>query len=157
MEDKDTNIVDVPTEMSDWNIDILNKLVEIRKIETDGLDFKSDYKDLSKHLCAFANNSFGQMILGIEPHKTKKGQTIGIRKKGLSENKRDSIRNEVNNAMLNVEPTPSVKLLFIDEDGSVFPVVQITGEDSTLGKWHVHENPTDQKDCRVTSLVLGTF
>lgn len=71
MENKDTRIIDIPTETLDWNIDILNKLVEIRKIETDDLDFKSDYKDLSKHICAFANYSFGQMILGIEPLKTE--------------------------------------------------------------------------------------
>jgi Putative DNA-binding domain len=91
---------------------------------------------LSQHLCAFPNTSFGQMILGIEPDKTKDGQTIGIRKKGFSENKKDSIRNEINNAMLNVEPTPLVKLLFINENGSLFPVVQITGEESKKPYFH---------------------
>jgi hypothetical protein len=130
MENIDTRIVEIPTERSEWNIDILNKLVEIQKIETDDLDFKSDYKDLSKHLCAFANYSFGQMILGIESQKTEDGRTIGIKKQGFLKNESDSIRNEVNNAMFNVDPTPSVELIFIGEGERVFPVVQITGEDS---------------------------
>lgn len=116
--------------MSDWNIDILNNLVKTRKIETDDFDFKSDYKDLSKHLCAFANYSFGQMILGMRPIKNKTGKTTGIQKKGFPQSSKDAIRNEMSNAMSLIEPAPNVNLGYIPEGRKVYPVVQITGEDT---------------------------
>src|SRR5919106_6685378 len=129
MERDETNLTDIPMKISDWNIDILNNLVKIRKIETDNFDFKSDYKDMSKHLCAFANYSFGQMILGMKPVKDKIGRTVGIKKRGFPKSESDNIRNEVNNAMSNVEPTPEVNLGYIHDRRRVFLVVQITGED----------------------------
>lgn len=64
--DLETKLIGIPTEISGWNIDVLNNLVKTRKIETDDFDFKGDYKDLSKHLCAFANYSFGQMSMLAE-------------------------------------------------------------------------------------------
>ncbi len=119
----------IPTVISDWTIDVLNNLVKTRKIETDDFDFKSDYKEMSKHLCAFANYSFGQMVLGIKTVKNNVGRIVKIEKKGFSESKSDSIRNELNNAISNVEPAPSVQLNYIPENGKVFLVVQIKGED----------------------------
>lgn len=106
MEKNETRLIGIPSDISDWNIDILNNLVKTRKIEIDDFDFKSDYKNMSKHLCAFANNSFGQMVLGIKTEKNKVGRLINVEKRGFSESESDSIRNELNNAISNVEPLP---------------------------------------------------
>ena len=49
-------------------------------------------------LCAF-----GQMILGIEEDKTPSGFRKGSKKIRLLEHEKDSIRNERNNAVFNVD------------------------------------------------------
>ena len=137
VEKNETELAGIPKELSGWNIHVLNNLVKTRKIETDDFDYKSEYKELSKHLCAFANNSFGQMILGMRPIKNKIGRTTGIQKKGFLQDVKDDIRNEVSNAISLVEPTPIIGLDFIKERRKVFPVVQITGEE--IKKPYMHK------------------
>jgi hypothetical protein len=123
------SLVDIPRNKSDWNIDVLDKLIKLRDIESDTFDFKSDYKKLSLHLCAFANNSFGQMVLGIE--ELKKGEVVyGFKKKGFLEDDLNSIQNEINNAMVNVDPAPTVTISVLNENQMVYPIIKIEGENS---------------------------
>jgi len=134
----------------------------LNNVETDAFDFKSDYKKLSSHLCAFANCSFGQMILGIGEDTTPKGYRKGFKRIGFPILEKDSIRNEINNAMINVEPNPSVRLEFLDDNnGKVYPIVQINGQNSNkpyfergTGICHVRIGAATSPASRTTVLNL---
>jgi predicted HTH transcriptional regulator len=75
-------------------------------------------KKLSPQLSAFANNSFGQMILGIEEIKNH-GVLIGFKKKGFPDDELESINIEISNAMVNVDPAPRVTVNTLYEDNKV--------------------------------------
>ena len=50
----------LPEKLEDWDIAILNSLVNLRDIESETFDFKGpDFKELVNHFCAFANYSKG--------------------------------------------------------------------------------------------------
>jgi predicted HTH transcriptional regulator len=143
----DDSLADIPSNKSDWDIDVLNKLIKLKDIESDTFDFKSDYKKLSLYLCAFANNSFGQMVLGIK--EFKKGQVLyGFKKEGFPENDLNSIQGEINNAMVNVDPAPRVTISTLNGNRLVYPIIKIEGENS--------KKPYFQKGTGICFVRIGS-
>jgi predicted HTH transcriptional regulator len=103
-------------ELEQWDISTLHKLTKLRDIERETFDFKgtdkgTDFTELYKHICAFANFPInGIIVLGIEEEKSTSGFLIQFSKKGFDLNKEDWVRNEINNQMANVEPTPKLDI-----------------------------------------------
>ena len=117
----------IPETLDKWNIEDLNRLVSLRDIESEQFDFKGpEFKELANHFCAFANYSTGQMVLGVKEDK-RNGHLVGFKKVGFNKEREDWVRNEVNNAMANVDPPPEVNIKR-DHD-SIYPVLTIVGKD----------------------------
>jgi len=119
----------LPEKLEDWDIAILNSLVNLRDIESETFDFKGpDFKELANHFCAFANYSKDYMVLGIKEDKCN-GYPIGFKKVGFDRDREDWVRNEVNNAMVNVEPLLIVNIKHLYDNNRLYPVLNIEGKD----------------------------
>ena len=66
-----------------WKIDTINKLINLRDIESEDFDFKGkEIKGLSTPLCVFSNTHGGFIVLGID--EIKNNQIItGFKKMDL--------------------------------------------------------------------------
>jgi predicted HTH transcriptional regulator len=126
------SLPEIPAKVTDWNIDILNKLITFRDIESDVFDFKgSDFSDLAIHLCAMANNGGGTLVLGIDEDKTSEGHLLGFKKIGFSVGKENFMDREVGNRVFQVEPNPKVEIKNIEDTNDKFYIaLQIIGEES---------------------------
>jgi predicted HTH transcriptional regulator len=117
----------IPGTLDKWDIKSLNQLINLRDIESDTFDFKGpDFKELANHFCAFANHSTGQMVLGIKEEK-RNGYLVGFKKVGFDKDREDWVRNEVNNAMANVDPRPAMNIEILRDHDSIYPVLKIEG------------------------------
>ena len=119
----------IPESLDNWDIENLNRLVSLRDIESERFDFKGpDFKELANHFCAFANYFGGQMVLGVKEEK-RNGFLVGFKKVGFNIGREDWVRNEVNNAMVNVDPPPTVNFKSLYDNNSIYPVLKIEGKD----------------------------
>jgi hypothetical protein len=141
----------------------LDNLVKLRGIESETFDFKGpEFKNLHEHLCAFANySSGGYIVLGIEQEKGQSRHLIGFKKVGFDNNKEDWIRNEVNNQMTSVEPTPIVNINFLHDNNQIYPILKIVGEEAerpyfvkTSGKCFIRVGASTSPASRTTVLNL---
>jgi hypothetical protein len=159
------SISDIPKELDEWDITKLNNLVKLKDIERETFDFKgTDFNDLSRHLCAFANYSdSGYIVYGIEQKKdtSDPDSLMAFENVGFDDDKKDWIRNQVNNAMVNVEPTPKVDIKNLDENKRTFPVLKIEGEDINRpyfvkgsGKCYIRIGASSNAASRTTILTL---
>ena len=60
----------VPHKLDEWNIKVINSLIQILSIESENFDFKgSEFNkksdELYNDICAMANTSGGYIVLGI--------------------------------------------------------------------------------------------
>jgi Putative DNA-binding domain len=120
-------------DIENWDIATLNRLIELRDIERETFEFKGvDFKELYKHLCAFANYpTSGIIVLGIEEIKPQK-VVIRFRKAGFDSNKENWIQNEINNQMALVDPIPKVTVRILqdtNENGRLYPILGIAGKE----------------------------
>jgi len=115
----------IPINMEDWNLEKINELIKIRDIESEDFDFKgTDMKNLTNHLCAFANTQGGYLVLGIDEEKNNDA-LIGFKKNGFRTEKEDHIKNEIRNQHVLVEPTPEIDTKIIPDDNQFYVVIKI--------------------------------
>lgn len=107
----------IPQILDDWDLDILNELIQYIDIESETFDFKKESNELVEHICAMANSRGGYLILGIEQIDSEdKKHIIRFEKIGFSYGKQDHITNVIGSAILNIEPTPIVNIKHVEED-----------------------------------------
>ena len=83
---------EIPEKLQDWDLDLINHLIQFRDVESENLDFKEEISDLPKHISAFANTSGGFLVLGIAPVKDTINKTIsGYKKIGFKIGKEDEM------------------------------------------------------------------
>ena len=122
-------INNIPKNMSDWNLDTINKLIQFRDAESENLDFKEIVTDISKEICAFANTTGGFLVFGIAPDKNSTRKTIsGYKKIGFKKGKEDEIGLEISNQCFLISPVPSYEIKHIQDDSVFYVVIKIPNE-----------------------------
>jgi hypothetical protein len=90
----------VPTNLGDWDYELVKKFVEEGLFETDRFDFKEEIpNDPEKSVCAFANTEGGFLVFGIKDNRSLSPE---MRIKGIDPN-RDFPR-EFGDKIINIEP-----------------------------------------------------
>jgi hypothetical protein len=117
----------IPEKPQDWDIDVIDNLIQILSIESETFDFKelrfNEKKDeLYKDICAMANTSGGYIVLGIGEKKAPDGKTIQFLKKGFEIGEEDKVNQSIANNVYKIEPTPSIEqvLPIYEKDGKTF-------------------------------------
>lgn len=115
-------LVTIPEKLEEFDIKLLDKMMDIPSIESETFDFKEEASDLHEDMCAMANAKGGFLVLGIGQVKGKDDKTlIGFKKTGFKKGDEDSIGNKINNFRFIVEPIPHVTLNHVyEEDGNRF-------------------------------------
>ena len=120
----------IPKNINDWQLNTINKLINLSDIESEQFDFKSTTLDcLFIHICAFANTHGGHIVLGIDENKNKQ-KLIGFRKNGFQLGKQDKIKNDIRNHIVKIEPTPKFQIKTIDDENKFFVVIHIQNNKS---------------------------
>lgn len=131
------NLSKLPEKLSDWNIEILNSLLNIPGIERDNFEFKAAVNkekspvpsDIYKDFCAMANTNGGIIIIGVDQIKDERGNIIGYKKTGFDKGKEDAVGLAISHAINNVEPTPIYDSSTIDEDNKFYVILSIVSTD----------------------------
>ena len=152
----------VPRDLKDWNVDVLNSLLTVRDVESDRFDFKGgDLGDLAIHICAMANLGEGIMILGVDENKNGEF-LVEFEKKGYSLGKEDTLKRQITDYIAQVDPAPKVTVESIkDIDGKFYPTMKIEGEEmnkpymlKNRGQIYVRINSSSMPASRITILNL---
>jgi Putative DNA-binding domain len=99
---------EIPMELREWDMTVLNNLVKYRDIERDNFDFKSkDLGDLANHVCAMANTITGILCLGVD-EPASASPTAEFRPNGFLRGTEDDIKNSIRNFVVKVDPIPKV-------------------------------------------------
>jgi len=100
----------IPLELEEWNMGVLDSLLKYREIERDSFDFKGrKLNELETHLCAMANTVTGILALGVDdPDPSSTGPTAVFTKNGFREGTEGPTLNSVNNIVAKVDPLPRV-------------------------------------------------
>ena len=107
----------MPERLEDWDIEILDKLVQLRDIEGETFDFKgTKLSGLEEHICAMANTSGGQIVLGVDEITDSSGNLLGFKKMGFSQGKEDDIGLDIGNAMFKIDPVPKLGIRHIADE-----------------------------------------
>ena len=91
----------------------------VAEFESQGLEFKreiSNFKEISKTACAFANASSGKIIIGVKDDG-------GVN--GISESELDSLQQRIEGAIQQITPPPFHKIMVEDKDGKKIIVVEV--------------------------------
>ena len=125
--------LNIPNDLGNWDIGLINKLIMIPSIEGDSFDFKRKKglkEDLTDDICGMANVSGGFIVIGID--EITSGQIISAFKKdGFQNGLEDEIQKKITNFIYEVEPTPVVLFTNIYDDikPTFYPVIKITSDD----------------------------
>lgn len=126
---------DIPKNLEDWDISIINELVKYPGIESESFDFKRKPSELYEDICAMANTIGGFIVLGIDQIMSNDSKKIiRFEKVGFENGTQDNISNNIGNNRSNIEPLPVVHLRHIpDHDSERFYTVvkvdsKITGK-----------------------------
>ncbi|HEU4606368.1 MAG TPA: ATP-binding protein [Nitrososphaera sp.] len=104
------NLPKLPSRLEDWNMEILNRILDIHVVESDIFDLKGQGREkknlvppLAKHFCAMANTNGGTIVLGIDtvrdPEDTQK--ILGYEKNGYDIGTEDAIGLKISHEFLN--------------------------------------------------------
>ena len=120
-----------PDSIDDWTIDVINKLVKLRDVESEGFDFKdrnvNKEDKLSMHLCAMANTHGGFIVLGIREIKNN-GFLTGFEKRGFQKGQEDKIKNDITNHQVQIEPIPDIETKTIDDGEKFFVAIHVNNK-----------------------------
>jgi len=120
---------EIPEKLQDWDLDIINHLIQFRDAESENLDFKEEINDLAKHISAFANTSGGFLVLGIAPIKDTINKTIsGYKKIGFKIGKEDEVGLEISNSCFSISPIPTYEIKHIPDNSVFYSVIKIRNE-----------------------------
>src|SRR5689334_22606554 len=111
----------IPEKINDWDLRLLDELLQIRDIERETFDFKTVVlgnnpvpSDLHNDICAKANTDGGYLFLGIGEIKDK-SKVVGFKKIGFEKGKEDIVGRTVNEHRLRVEPIPMIDILHLPD------------------------------------------
>ena len=124
------DIPNIPRNLDDWNIDVIDSLLGIPTIESETLECKREINpnSLRKHICAMANVHGGFILVGLD-EKTNGGKKSGYEKVGLDLDE-DMINQRISSARHEIEPTPMVKPKCIPDGAKMYAVIHISEEKS---------------------------
>lgn len=124
------DIPNIPQNLDNWNMDVIDSLLGISTIESETLECKREIKptSLPKHICAMANVHGGFILVGLG-EKMNGGKKSGYEKIGLDFDE-DEINQRVSNARHEIEPTPMVKLKCILDGAKTYAIINIPEEKS---------------------------
>jgi hypothetical protein len=119
----------IPEKPQDWNIDVIDNLIQILSIESETFDFKGSRfnekdNELYKDICAMANTSGGYIVLGVGEDTTPDKRLIRFTKEGFRKGEEDQINLKIANNVYEVDPTPSIEQIppIYEKDGETFYV-----------------------------------
>lgn len=86
----------IPKDLNDWNIQVIDSLLPIPSIEGDTFDFKGNildkrFDELYNDFCAMSNSLGGIMVLGIREEKAPDGTLVRFVKEGFDVGKEDMV------------------------------------------------------------------
>ena len=121
----------IPQNLDDWNIDVIDSLLDVPTIESETLECKREINpsSLPKHICAMANVRGGFILVGLDEKKTSDGKKSGYGKTGLNLDE-DEINQRMSSAVYEIEPTPMVKSICIPDGAKTYAVIHIPEEKS---------------------------
>jgi hypothetical protein len=103
-----------PMKLSEWNIGILNDLIQYRDIEGETFDFKSnELGELFKDVCAMANTSGGVLVLGVG--ETGERDARVFTKQGWEDREEASVKRKVGDQCARIEPPPVIEYGRLDD------------------------------------------
>ncbi|HEX2407768.1 MAG TPA: ATP-binding protein [Nitrososphaeraceae archaeon] len=120
----------IPNELTAWDINTINRLVNLPHIESETFDFKGyqldGCKELYADICGMANVSGGYLVLGIDEIKDKKGKLLKFEKNGfqLSKHKND-VEDRINDAIAEIEPLLKVEKHIVEDRELFYPILKI--------------------------------
>ena len=117
----------IPNNLDEWNIKVIDKLIQFRDIESETFDFKgSKFDDLHEDICGMANTNGGFLVLGVAEKKGSDSKVIlGFQKVGFDKGKEDYIIREVGNNIVRIDPEPEVTWKHIYDKTKFFTVLKI--------------------------------
>ncbi len=155
-------LINKPQKLEDWNLNVINELINYPDIESENFDFKKEPNELSEHICAMANTVGGFIVLGIEEEKATDGKTIiRFKKSGFRGGEQDYITRQVGNQIIVIEPTPSLNISNILDGDKFFTIIKIENENSKKpfilkdkGQCYVRIHNSSRPASRTTILKL---
>jgi Putative DNA-binding domain len=120
----------IPKELSNWDINTINQLINLPHIESETFDFKGyqfqGFDELYADICGMANVSGGHVVLGINEIKDNEGRLLKFKKNGfkLSKHKND-VENRINDAIAEIEPLLKVEKRIVDDGEFFYPILKI--------------------------------
>ncbi len=123
------NFAIIPQDLDEWEISVIDELIKYPSIESESLDLKSDINELENHISAMANSSGGFLVLGIKEIKSDNGKAIlRYEKIGFDINTQEQTIHRIGNALYEIDPIPTTKIRYLQDDGKIFPVIKIENE-----------------------------
>ena len=145
-----------PLNLGEWNLDIINRLVELKYPETDSLEFKQKIpKDFENDLSAFANSSGGIIVLGIKG-KNKAEEKVGI----SSTNENEVVQTLTGKATL-LDPNLTITTKPIEDGSNFYLAIKIENTNSkpfiirNTGGCYIRLNGTTQPASK--AIVINLF
>ena len=117
----------IPENLDDWDLDVINNLIQHIDLESETLDFKREINDIPKHICGMSNTSGGFLILGIEEIKDNE-KILEYRKKGFRIGKQDEISKGIANNCFSISPIPKYEIKHIEDESVFYTVLKISNE-----------------------------
>jgi hypothetical protein len=156
----------IPKDLKEWNINVIDNLIQLPNIESETFDFKGHcfdaFKELHEDICAMANTIGGYLVIGIDEIKDNRGNTLKFRKKGFDKFKdENNVENYINNALSRIEPLPKFEKLSISDTNLFYPLLKISSEEidkpyfvKDKGICYVRVNSSSKPASRNTILTL---
>jgi hypothetical protein len=125
----------IPKDLKEWDISIIDKLIQLSHIESETFDFKGHsfdaFKELYADICAMANTSGGFLVLGIDENKDEQNRILNYSKTGFESSKHENgVESRINNALAEIDPFPKVEIRMDIIDGNFFyPVLKIISDE----------------------------
>jgi hypothetical protein len=102
------SVLQIPMDLKDWKMDVLESLLKYREIERDSFDFKGRVLNkLETHLCAMANRVTGILALGVDDPSSD-SPTATFTKNGFRKWTEDPTLNSIYVYVAKVDPLPHV-------------------------------------------------
>jgi Schlafen, AlbA_2 len=135
--------------LEEWNMDVLDDLLQYREIERDNFDFKSkELGDIDEDVCALANTITGVLCLGIKDPRSTSPNAV-FTKDGFRVGTEDARIASIMNYVAKVEPIPRVTYLVLaDPDKQHYYVIlKVEGSE--------YERPYMVKDTGTIFVRIG--
>ena len=125
------DIPSIPQNLDDWNMDVIDSLLNIPTIESEKLECKREIRVdvLSKSICALANTRGGFILVGLGEKKADDGRKSGYEKIGLDSDE-DTIRQQIASATHVIDPIPGIDPKCIGAGGKMCVVIHVPEEKS---------------------------